>query len=320
MSIFAGFDGGGTKTLCVLCDENGRFLGSGLGGPSNHIYCGKEAAAQSVRDAVSNAFADAGMEPCRFKAAYMASAAILLQHGDAHVPFFSTCIDAETLICESDIFPIWYGSVREEPAVVTIAGTGAVTYVCSREEFIRVSGWGPLLGDEGSGYSLALSALRLACRMYDGREERDEAFISSIFEHYDVTAPGQLLLKLNRGDTRSLVASCAKTVFELNAAGNGTASKLLGLCADEIALAVTTVIDKDPSGRSYPLILSGSLVGRNTALIPLLEERLIKQGSRVSRLCWLESHPAAVSAALALHSQGLDDAAEALLTATGGLL
>ena len=81
----AGIDGGGTKTACVLTDEEGRLLGTGIGGPSNYLYCGKELAAESVRTATEQAFKEAGLEPQKLDAAYMASAAILLQHGDAHV-------------------------------------------------------------------------------------------------------------------------------------------------------------------------------------------------------------------------------------------
>ena len=60
MKLFAGYDGGGTKTACVLTDETGRILGSGVGGPSNYLFCGREAAAQSVRAATEQAenFAD----------------------------------------------------------------------------------------------------------------------------------------------------------------------------------------------------------------------------------------------------------------------
>ena len=53
MKLFAGYDGGGTKTACVLTDETGRILGSGLGGPSNYLYCGREVAAESVRTATA---------------------------------------------------------------------------------------------------------------------------------------------------------------------------------------------------------------------------------------------------------------------------
>lgn len=320
MKLFAGYDGGGTKTACVLADENGRLLGTGIGGPSNYLYCGKELAAASVREATSQAFAQAGLEVRPLKAAYMASAAILLQHGDYHVPFFSTCIDAETVICESDIYPIWYGAASGKPAVVSIAGTGAITYVCRNDEFIRVGGWGPLLGDEGSGYDLGFHALRTACRMADGRVEADTAFVDALFGQFDVHTPRELLVALNRGDTRSKVASAAYTVSQLYAAGNQTAAQLLDYCAEEIALAVTTAVSKDPSGEVLPLVLSGSLVRPERPLFPMIREKLRKTTDRIGDVLAPEVHPAAASAALALHCTGFEEGAMQLLKNAKGVL
>ena len=318
MKLFAGYDGGGTKTACVLTDETGRILGSGIGGPSNYLYCGREVAAQSVRTATEKAFASAGLPMQRLDTAYMASAAILIQHGDAHVPFFSTCIDADHVICESDIYNIWFGSVRERPAVITIAGTGSITYICSTEGYLRVGGWGPLLGDEGSGYDLGLRALKLACRMYDGREPEEKAFMDALFGHYELSTPGELLRKLNKGDTRSAVADAAKVVCGLYAAGSPAAKALLESCAEEIALTVQTAIRRDGGSAAYPLILSGGLVRPDGPLDAMLKDKLLRPGSGISEITALQVHPAVASAALALHHAGLSQAVEDLLDAAKG--
>ena len=318
MKLFAGYDGGGTKTACVLTDETGRILGFGKGGPSNYLYCGHEVAAQSVRDATAQAFADAGLPMQRLDTAYMASAAILIQHGDAHVPFFSTCIDADQVICESDIYNIWFGAVRERPAVITIAGTGAITYICSLEGHLRVGGWGPLLGDEGSGYDLGLKALKLACRMYDGREPLEQLFMDTLFRHYDLSTPGELLRKLNKGDTRSAVADAAKVVVSLYHQGSAAAAALLEECAEEIVLAVQTAIRRDGGKTEYPLILSGGLIQESSPLYPMLKERLLQPGSGICQMTTLQVHPAVASAALALHQRGLSEAVEALLETAKG--
>ena len=313
MKLFVGYDGGGTKTACVLTDETGRILGSGLGGPSNYLYCGREVAAESVRTATAQAFANAALPVQRLDTAYMASAAILIQHGDAHVPFFSTCIDADHVICESDIYNIWFGSVRQCPAVITIAGTGAITYICSPEGHLRVSGWGPLLGDEGSGYDLGLRALKLACRMYDGREPAEQIFMDALFRHYGTATPGELLRKLNKGDTRSAVADAAKVVFSLYGQGSAAAAALLKSCADEIALSVRTAIRRDGGDREYPLILSGGLVQEDSPVYAMLKKQLLQPGSGISEITALQVHPAVASAALALHHAGLSGAVEELL-------
>ena len=275
-------------------------------------------AAESVRTATEKAFAGAGLPIQRLDTAYMASAAILIQHGDAHVPFFSTCIDADRVICESDIYNIWFGAVREQPAVITIAGTGSITYICSKENFLRVGGWGPLLGDEGSGYDLGLQALRLACRMYDGREPEERPFMDAIFGHYQLSTPGELLRKLNKGDTRSAVADAAKVVFSLYDQGSPTAKLLLERCAQEIALTVQTATGRDGGKQEYPLILSGGLVREESPIYDMLRQQLLQPGSGISQMTTLQVHPAVASAALALHHAGLSEPVETLLETKKG--
>lgn len=313
MKLYAGYDGGGTKTACILANAQGDILGVGTGGPSNYLYCGRETAARACQVATEAAFSQAGLPVTRLQGAYMASAAILLEHGESHVPFFSTCIDSRKLTCESDIYPIWFGASQEEDAIVSIAGTGAITYFCSKSGFLRVGGWGPLLGDEGSGYDLGLQALRRACRMYDGREKQDPLFYQTIFSFFGVENPRELLILLNKGDTRSKVASAAKCVFALYAQGSEEAGELLEQCADEIALAIETAIDRANPSSSCPVILSGGIVSPDRPLYAMIARRLSRKNGKISGVRSPGVSPAAASAALALWYDGRQEAARELL-------
>ena len=50
-TYFLGFDGGGTKTECVLADAAGRVITSSTGGPSNPVRAGYTRAWFSLSDA-----------------------------------------------------------------------------------------------------------------------------------------------------------------------------------------------------------------------------------------------------------------------------
>ena len=50
------------------------------------------------------------------------------------------------------------GGTKTACVLTDEAGTGAITYICTAEGHLRVGGWGPLLGGEGSGYDLDLRA------------------------------------------------------------------------------------------------------------------------------------------------------------------
>src|SRR5258708_17897988 len=61
MKCSIGFDGGGTKTECVVLDSAGKIIGEGRGGPSNPLRCGFDAAFGSLRQAANEALNTAGL-------------------------------------------------------------------------------------------------------------------------------------------------------------------------------------------------------------------------------------------------------------------
>ena len=48
--IYAGIDGGGTKTKCVISYGNGRVIGQGVSGPSNPNYFGFDKTIHNIND------------------------------------------------------------------------------------------------------------------------------------------------------------------------------------------------------------------------------------------------------------------------------
>ncbi len=302
--LYAGFDGGGSKTTCCLIDENGRLLGMGSGGPLNYLFCGKEIARQSITDALSGAFSAAGLAPAPLNGCFVSSAAILLGHGDGHRAFFAECINANRLTCDSDILPVWFGGTRFDPAIVVIAGTGSIAYGCKEDRFTRVGGWGPLLGDEGSGYDLGRRALQTAARMSDGRLPTDPIFLTEMLGFYQVSQTHGLISAVNKADSREKIAGCAKLVFELADGGNQTAEALITQTVDELVLLIETTQAKSGEDR-LPVILSGGLA------VPVFS-RLKKRVSDELRL--LTAKPAVAAAAIALYRAGDQVAANRLVT------
>ena len=79
-------------------------------------------------------------------------------------------IPRSRLVFDHDAVAAYYAVTLGEPGVAVIAGTGAIALgMNARGERARASGWGWLIGDEGSAGWIALKALNAASRAYDGR-------------------------------------------------------------------------------------------------------------------------------------------------------
>lgn len=312
MKLFAGFDGGGTKTECVLVNELGKKLGRGFGGESNFLFGGRETAAKSTTDALSGAFADAGLAPQKLECAYVSSAAIKTYCGKEHEPFFRGFIDCENLVLEGDIYPIWYGACGDRPAIVQVSGTGAITYLFRKDGYIRVDGWGPALGDEGSGYWLGLEALKTALRIYDGREALDDEFCARILNTMNANRAVDLIGLLRKNQDRSLVASAARPVCELAVNGNRTAITLTELAAKKLEASILAALRRDDKEDALFLVLWGGLLRKGSPVAERLEKRLEGE-NRIGKVIYPAHSTAVVSAALALKACGLDSEAKQLL-------
>ena len=169
MKLYAGIEGGGTRTTCVIGDETGRLLGAGCGGPSNYVTVGIEKTKRSLREAFQGALRKASLEqPLEAVCAGLAGVGLSPQP-----PEIETAVREVTksgrVIIKSDGYVALYGAFAGTPGMILVSGTGSVAMGIGRNgEFARVGGWGHILGDEGSGFHIALEGMRAVARSHDG--------------------------------------------------------------------------------------------------------------------------------------------------------
>ena len=320
MKLYAGFDCGGSSTRCMIVREDGSILGEGKGGASNYLFLGKDAAGRALQDAVRGAFAAAGEPEREIAGAFVASAAVEVFEGASHEPFFKEVTGCQTLSCDSDILPVWYAGGekgnRLAPAIAMIAGTGAVTYLLFEDHFIKGDGWGPHLGDDGSGYRIGLRALQETAKMADGRIKTDPEFYEAVmnFYHVPLERPRRLLPAVNKEDFRSIAASVTRVLEGLCLAGNETACTIYEEAAEELELSVNAVLSR--SEGAYPLYLAGGNLREGAPLSEMVMRRL-EGNDRITRIM-IPKVPAVRSAAsMALLAAGYADAAERLMEQEG---
>jgi N-acetylglucosamine kinase-like BadF-type ATPase len=168
---YLGVDGGASKTAALVTDETGAPLGDGLAGPSNHLRVGIETASRNVERAVNKALVAADVTSREIVWAYCGIAgADHPAHRQEVVDSLSIFFPRGNFTVDNDARIALTGAVGYGGGVVVIAGTGSVAYGRNEEgEEWRAGGWGPIIGDEGSGFGIARSALSAIVRAHDGR-------------------------------------------------------------------------------------------------------------------------------------------------------
>ena len=263
--LVIGLDGGGSRCAAVLARPTAaggiEVLGRGRGGPANPLATGTAATGASVAAAVAEAYAAAGLERRPAAAACLGLAGVgrPAQRGPVEDWAVAAGLAAEVVVM-TDAEVILAGS---EPAwgVAVIAGTGSLAWGRSSSGAeARCGGWGPLMGDEGSGYAIAVAAVRAVARMHDGRGPPTD-LLPRITDRFGVTdAPG-LVTALSQPDlSRRELAAAAVDVVAAAAAGDAVASAILAAAGADLAAQVVAVARRLglPAG-GYPLRMTGGV-------------------------------------------------------------
>ncbi|MEV2224588.1 BadF/BadG/BcrA/BcrD ATPase family protein [Nocardia vinacea] len=198
-------------------------------------------------------------------AASAPAAAAALARRLAEVP------SAAAVVVTSDAITAHAGALGGSPGVVLAIGTGAVaTAVDGAGRFTRVDGWGPQLGDEGSGGWIGLEGLRAALRAHDGRGP-STILTERVREHYGIEL--DVLPKyLGEHDNPALVA--AEFAPVVAAAVDDTAAAIMAAAARALARTVLAAIERSGIRPPVPYAITGGLVKLGAPLLDPLDNQI----------------------------------------------
>jgi N-acetylglucosamine kinase-like BadF-type ATPase len=275
--LLLGVEGSGVKTQAVVADLRGNIIGRGLGPSSNQHRVGIEKACAALGTAIEAAAiqapAPSGGEPGDW-GPRIAAACLGLSGVDqpSDQTLISDWLKSQGMRPGAKVLNgselILVGGTPEGWGIALISGTGSVCVGRTRDgRTARVGGWGPLLGDEGSGYQIALQALQVATQAADGRGEATP-LLEAVMRYWRIQRPHQLIDFIHRPEVGTAdLAELALAVLELAGRGDEDAAKIVNHAGFALARHVDTVIAQlELSGA--PLALGGRnmLSGLRTAV------------------------------------------------------
>jgi len=219
MKYFIGIDGGGTRTRALVLSDTLEIVGRGEAGPSNHYHVGAPRAVEHCAQSVRGALLDArrivpDLNP-EHVAAWAFGLAGVRRDNDARMMPWALDTDAAAAHA---------GAFNGGSGLILSAGTGAICFAVDEEgERFYGDGWGPILGDEGSGYWMGQEALRAICRAQDGRAPRTP-LTQSVMNALVLADISQLVPFVHHPETRpDKIAELARVVLASADAGVATA-------------------------------------------------------------------------------------------------
>jgi len=269
-----GIDAGGTKTVCLVADEQGHVLGSARGPGANLATLGELEVEKVLHEVMEQAMVGQSGAPAVI---CLGIAGVDRAEDAAIIRSIMRRIGnkAPVLVVNDALIALEAGA-GDGPGIVLIAGTGSICYGRNdRGHAARAGGWGYILADEGSGWWMGQRAIQAVMRQADGRGPAT-SLTPRVLAYFGVTDPALVVHEVYYHDPRRrLIAGLGPAVQASVDEGDPVAREIVADAAGELALAARSVAEKlEMRGAQFPLVLSGGAFRVVTSLLADLTSRV----------------------------------------------
>lgn len=202
MSLFIGIDGGGTKSKCVLTDENLNIIYETQSGPTNFLTIGTDVVANTIFNLFTECCNSQNISLSQVNGIVLGTTGAgrendakkledsvikESQKKDSPINSFKVISDARIAL---------EGAFAGNSGSILIAGTGSIMFGKDKDGKIhRVGGCGRLIGDEGSGLTIGRKGLNILSKYFDGRG-KDTLLRSKIADEFGINNQTELITKV----------------------------------------------------------------------------------------------------------------------------
>jgi glucosamine kinase len=239
VSFFLGIDGGGSKTVCVIGDDN-SILGSGESGPSNIVRAGEAEARVAITAAIQHACAEAKINASQINRTCIGIAGGAgPETAQAIRRILSEIVSGDVEVV-GDMVIALEAAFSDGPGVVVVAGTGSIAYGRNATgQTARAGGWGFAISDEGSAHWIGRAATAAVMRACD--EGHTPALAGRLMTAWRLKTPEQMIVAANASPPADF-AGLFPTILSAAQSGDLLAHDLLTQAGAELARLATTVI------------------------------------------------------------------------------
>jgi N-acetylglucosamine kinase len=265
-----GIDVGGSKTVCLLADDDEHIISQGRDEGANLQGAGELALEKVLHSVMEKTLEGTGITP---SVICLGIAGVDRASDEAVVRSIMGRIGykARILIVNDALIALQAG-IRDAAGIVIVSGTGSIAYGRNgRGEASRAGGWGFVLGDEGSGYWIGRLALRAIVRHADGRG-RATSLTPRLLGHFGAQRAADLIRTVYHDElSPQSIGHLAGYVQDAHDEGDAVASAILHRAADELMATATAVMARlELASEPFTWVLTGG--GFRAA--PWLDEQL----------------------------------------------
>ena len=263
--IVLGLDGGGTKTVCVAVEsapgaDDREPLARVVVGSTNRNSVGAPVARANLADAIERTLQSAARSRAELDAICLGISGVDRPEDHAQVQQWLAEIlpDVPAFLYNDAVVALASGTRGQLYGIVLISGTGMIAMGYNRRgERRRAGGWGAILGDDGSGYTIGAATLRAVTWAADGRGP-ETSLTAAVLNTLHFTRAEQLVRWAYDDLSWNRIADLAPLANQEAAAGDAQAQRIVRQASLDLALAVEAVARRlGMENEAFPIVLAG---------------------------------------------------------------
>jgi N-acetylglucosamine kinase-like BadF-type ATPase len=277
MKYLIGFDCGATKTDCALADINGKIHYTTTGGAANYLVTGADGTSKIILTLLNDCIRKFNNDSSDIENIVIGAAgAGRKEDADKLKHLLLETLSREgvklkSLTVVSDAQIALKGAFPNEAGCILIAGTGSIIYGKDEKGNIyRAGGFGRLLGDEGSGYSIGKKGLQAAAKYFDGRGDKT-LIVKLIEEKYSIISADELITEVYKENFD--IASIAEVVIIAAEKDDQIAHNILLEESGELVHHIKTMMKK-MNTIDLRLSFAGSLISNDNIYSDMLRDKI----------------------------------------------
>ncbi len=273
MAWFLGIDAGGTRTKAALAWDR-REIARAEGGSVKLLRVSEQQARESLRTLLEEVSAKAKAPLNEVRATCLGLSGLSVTEVRQSVEqLLREMVAGEQVLCGDEEIALEAAFPEPIPGVLVISGTGSHAIVRTPTgEIQRVGGWGPALGDEGSGYWIGREAVRHALRAHDAGERT--AVLQAVAQAWGCSTLNEIVTRAHAA-TGPDFAALVPVVARAAEFSDAVAVDVLQAAGEELA-RLALLAGRFLNGGTLRIGWTGSVLRRVAPVRHAMAEALIK--------------------------------------------